>query len=341
MKKRGLTFAELLIALAILALVICGATVFLQSNLIFYRHQIAAVRAAFLGQQLLNTLPIASQPIQGQIEDFLYAAEFESTSQPEGAWIHLTFLQGKTKILKQSLWRSQQSRWVSVKNFEQGDWQQIEVDGLGQITGRVQERIATTDGQSLFWQGSKVYQSQQAFILEPRANPEGTQIAFLQQQGAETGVWVLDVTTRKATCWRSGDSITDPPCWLPDGDLLVCRGNQLVRLSKTYQRTLYEGPGQWLSSPTVSPEGGRVCFVCNPKEGNELYLLDLQTGKAKNISNSPEGEIRPLWSPHGERILFGIAPSAGGSHLACIHPDGSGRQDLQVIGSGNDWHWNP
>ncbi len=127
-----MTFAELLIALAVLALVICGSTLFLQSSLMYYRRQISAVRGALLGQDLLTRLPVVAA--RGEVENFTYSLDLEPTQQPVGVWLHLTLSQGRISILKQSRWRPLQKRWVSFQSFGSEEWKQIEVDGPGELT---------------------------------------------------------------------------------------------------------------------------------------------------------------------------------------------------------------
>ena len=54
---------------------------------------------------------------------------------------------------------------------------------------------------------------------------------------------------------------------------------------------------------------------------------------------TPEGEIRPLWSRDGLRLLYGVAPIAGGTRLFCVNADGTGLQDLHIVASGSNWKW--
>jgi len=330
-----LTFAELLIALAVLALVICGSTLFLQSSLMYYRRQISAVRGALLGQDLLNRLPVVAA--RGEVENFTYSLDLEPTQQPVGAWLHLTLSQGRILILKQSRWRPLQKRWVCFQPFGSEEWKQIEVDGPGELTMTGPVEMASSDGHALFWKGKTVYQSD-SWLSQPQVNPAGTKVAFLAMAGGEVEVWVWELASGRATCWQRGLQGSDPPCWLTQDSLLVCQaGRQLLSLSPKGQQVLYEGPG--LSAPAVSADGSQIAFISSANETNDIFVLDRPARKVKNITQSEDGEIRPLWSPQGDRILFGVAPVAGGSQLGCINADGSGRQDLHAVASGNHWHW--
>ena len=121
--------------------------------------------------------------------------------------------------------------------------------------------------------------------------------------------------------------------------VVLCQaGSRLLKLrSNSPAQVLYEGPR--LSAPAVSPDGAKIAFISSEDSTNEIFILTLSNHQAINITKSPEGEIRPLWSPQGDRILFALAPVAGGSALGCINPDGSGRQDLQTVAQGNRSDW--
>jgi len=336
MKRRGLTFAELLVALSVLALVACGSMIFLQSNLLWYKREILAVRAAFFGQDLLQRFPIETGSRRGQLQEFDYAVDVQANGQ--GAWLHLTFTQGKFTLLKQSLWRPLKPRQIVFQPFENEEWKEVEADGPGQQKLSIAKTDeASSQGGTLLWRGRPVLENS-AGVMQPQANADGSQIAFLSAGGSE--VWVYDRLHNRSECWQRGLQVFDPPSWLDSHSLIICQaGTQLIKLgNNSTPRVLYEGPG--LSAPSVSPDGKQIAFVATENATNEIFVMNLGTVRAINITHSPDGEIRPLWSPQGDRILFALAPIAGGSALCCINPDGTGRQDLQIVAQGNHFRWS-
>lgn len=309
--------------------------IFLQMNLLWYKRQIAAVRAAFLGQDLLQRFPIEAGSKQGKVEEFDYAVDVQTEAQ--GAWVHLTFTQGKYTLLRQSLWRPLKPRKIVFQAFESEDWKEIEADGPGQQKLFASSDEVSSQGSTLFWNGRPVLESP-AGVQQPEANADGSQIAFLSAGGSE--LWVFDRLHNRAECWQRGLQVIDPPRWLDSRSVVICQAsNQLLKLrSNSSPQILYEGPG--LSAPSVSPDGTKIAFISEENSTNEIFVLTLSNRQAVNISKSPDGEIRPLWSPQGDRLLFALAPVAGGSALGCINPDGTGRQDLQIVAQGNRWRWS-
>ena len=327
---------EILFAVALLALVTCGTAIFLQASLIYYRRESSAVRGALAGQFLLERLSISKESVRGGVDEFLYQVDFQPTAEPKGSWVEVRLYQENLKLTTLRRWKPSQTLWVEFCAFDSKEWSRIEVDGPGEEPGRLPGGVRV-EGNAIVFRGEKIHQDSWP-LFEPRLNSTQTQVAFLRQEGADCQVLTLDLKTRRSRCWRQAHPVTEPPCWLGPDELLICvAARQLVRIGPRSQEVLYEAEG--LSAPSLSPEGERLCFVSHPEDNHEIFLMDLRQKVTKNLTNSPEGEIRPLWSDRGDRILFGQASEAGGTKLGCIRPDGTGRQDLQVVATGNDWNW--
>lgn len=261
---------------------------------------------------------------------------FSRRDQPKGNWVEVRLFQENSKLTTLKGWKPSRALWVEFRSFESNEWSRIEADGPGEQPGRSPGGVRV-EGNAIVFRGEKVHQDSWP-LFEPRLNAAQTQVAFLRQEGADCQVWTVDLKTRRSRCWRQAYPVTEPPCWSGSDELLICvAARQFVRIGARSQEVLYEGEG--LSAPSLSPEGDRLCFVAHSEDNNEILLLDLRQKVTRNLTNSPEGEIRPLWSDRGDRILFGQASEAGGTKLGCIRPDGTGRQDLQVVASGNDWNW--
>ena len=49
---------------------------------------------------------------------------------------------------------------------------------------------------------------------------------------------------------------------------------------------------------------GEIAFESNQDGNWEIYLLDVQTGIAHNLTHSPADDFAPSWSPDGSSIVF-------------------------------------
>ncbi len=57
-------------------------------------------------------------------------------------------------------------------------------------------------------------------------------------------------------------------------------------------------------TPAVSPDGKRVAFASNRSGFWDLYLLDASTGNVTQLTDTPEYEGAPTWSPDGSFLAY-------------------------------------
>lgn len=317
--RRGFSFAEVLIALGILAMVLCGAMVFLQTNLVFYKRQLQGVGAAFWSQDLL----FRSSESHGRVGNFDYVI----TEANE--WLRLDLKQDSLALAHQVL-RKPVSRPLLYQDFETQEWLEVDAEGCSeQLLG--EGAVPTCEAGRVFWRGRQVYDHGSP-IRDPQLDESQKKIAF----ACGDQVWVLDLDQRKALCWFTAASPLQLLAWHTEDSLVVQEADRLMRVSVRRSQVVYEGT---LQQPSLSPDGHQIVFIEQREGTNDLVLYDRREKSARPIKSTPDGEIRPLWSRDWARILYGIAPTAGGTQLFCVNPDGSGTQDLHLVASGSNWKW--
>lgn len=339
MRPRGLSLMELLAAMAILALVVTGASVFLQSNLLFYRKQIAATRLALLCQDWLRSYPPERGSVAGSLAGYAYSLDVESTPQPAGYWLHLTFREGTVAVMSQSLWRTATRDRVLYQDFKEQSWVLAQVDGPA--TEATQGLVSPLEKRerAYYWKGHFLRSIDDGILLHPVESPDGQKLAYVVMKTVEGELWVQDARGKSRQCWMRGP-LRDAPTWLNGEALVVClAGEEFVEVSSRGQRFLLRGDG--LSAPAASPEGRIMAYVGRDRESgtDDIFVLDLKTRKTRNLTRSEEGEIRPLWSSDGSLLLFGLVTQGKGHSLYCMRANGSGLQDLEISASGLNWRW--
>jgi TolB protein len=111
---------------------------------------------------------------------------------------------------------------------------------------------------------------------DPRWSPDGTKIAF----------------KRKFPCCGGG---TPDGLWLMDPD-----GSHLSPLS-----TATSDPGDTFWNTAWSPDSRRLAFLADGvNSAYDVFVVNADGSGERNISNSPENEYWPSWSPDGGRIAF-------------------------------------
>ncbi len=63
--------------------------------------------------------------------------------------------------------------------------------------------------------------------------------------------------------------------------------------------------GAWNdTAPALSPDRTQLAFASDRSGFWDLYVMDLQSGEIKQITNSPEYDSAPSWSPDGQWLAF-------------------------------------
>ena len=147
-----------------------------------------------------------------------------------------------------------------------------------------------------------------------RWSPDGSEIVFLRDDGADTWIVVKDLSTGVETIAVDTDAIELDPSFGPDGSIWFASGQNgpigIWRLDRvTGEHTQQPSQGRVSRRPQVSPDGGRLLFK---QAVDQVVLRDLATGEDRVVF---EGEImsqmEPALSPDGLRVAY-QAPQAHG-----------------------------
>jgi len=56
--------------------------------------------------------------------------------------------------------------------------------------------------------------------------------------------------------------------------------------------------------PALSPDGNKIAFVAEQEEAYELFLLDIEQGEERMLTQTERQAFSPSWSPEGDYIAF-------------------------------------
>ena len=168
----------------------------------------------------------------------------------------------------------------------------------------------------------------------------------------QVGLFVAAADGRDERPLLASPDVDYNPTWSPDGAWLAFTSERdgsanlyRVRPNGTELERLTDSPA-FDDQAAFSPDGRQIVFVTSRANGTaDLWVLDLQTRRAKALTSGAGGDFRPAWSPDGTSIAFASdrgngLPFAHGRwehlHLVdiyLIHPDGSGLKRITRPGN--------
>src|SRR5205085_2671660 len=87
-------------------------------------------------------------------------------------------------------------------------------------------------------------------------------------------------------------------------------------------------------SPDISPDGKSIVFAGLVNAVGDIFLLDLESGAIKNLTNDPFGDYGPTWAPDGKSIVY-LARVSGNDKLFRLDL-ASGKKTQLTFGTHDD-----
>ena len=80
--------------------------------------------------------------------------------------------------------------------------------------------------------------------------------------------------------------------------------------------------------PTFSPDGSRIAFVTQRDGNPEIYVINADGTGATRVTNDPQTDGRPAFTPDGQSLVFHSSRTAGKLQIWTVNIDGTGLTQL-------------
>lgn len=141
-------------------------------------------------------------------------------------------------------------------------------------------------------------------------------------------------------------SISMMPVWTLDNKGLVYvnfKTNRPRLYTKTFggaERPLFPQFDQTYS-PAVNPKTGELLFSVTTDGKTDLFLGNMQNGKARKFAYLKSNQTSPAWSPFASEVLF-TSDRGGGPQIFVMGKDGSDMRRVTFMGRYNERaSWSP
>ncbi len=180
--------------------------------------------------------------------------------------------------------------------------------------------------------------------LTPAWSPDGSQIAYISEtpDNMNSGLYLMNADGSDPHQISNANDIYRDPIWSPDGQgVVLMHGYAQIVLVDTHNSAEH-----WLGvgfAPRISPDGKQVLYydsAPNNSPSDHLYVLNLATHIANDLTPGPDHDWDGKWSPDGRHIAF-TSTRNGKAAIYTMNADGSNQH--AITGSDNDVTpaWSP
>lgn len=148
----------------------------------------------------------------------------------------------------------------------------------------------------------------------PAWSPDGSTIAFSGYKDGQYDIFLYDVNTHQVRNLTDDAVYDGGPAWMPDGKSIILTSvvgkvGKLFRIDldnpeKRYQLTFGDGSD---TDPAITPDGKTLVFTSDRTGAQNIYSLNLETGRLEQQTNVVTGCYQPtvLTTSDGEtRIVY-------------------------------------
>jgi Tol biopolymer transport system component len=182
-----------------------------------------------------------------------------------------------------------------------------------------------------------------ALNWNPVWSPDGRYLYYVSDRGGSMNLWRVRIDEGSGRVSGEPEPVTTPSPW--SSLLSLSKSGRQILYATVDNRNLMErvdldprtfepaGPPRSVTEESkafrfldVSPDGKRIAFDTSvPQE--DLFILNVDGGEVRRLTDDPAKDRIPRWSPDGSRLIF-YSNRSGRFDLWSIRADGSGLEPV-------------
>ena len=189
---------------------------------------------------------------------------------------------------------------------------------------------------------------------ERPTTPTTYAIVFVRPQPASDGnadsnIWIMNSDGSNQTQLTSFTGEDRWPALSPDGSKVAYVSRRSGQLTLWVMNSDGTNPTQLpvsgnTQAPTWSPDGSQIAYANDSQDFWEVWVVNADGTNPRRLTTHAGAAGLASWSTNGQKLVYGVEPSAGYFDLYTINIDSSGQALLLSSSAGSSNHfpaWSP
>jgi WD40-like Beta Propeller Repeat/Bacterial Ig-like domain (group 2) len=172
--------------------------------------------------------------------------------------------------------------------------------------------------------------------IQPSLSPDRTRIVYSSNRGGTYDLYLMDADGGNVRRLTTDPGNEGDPVWTPDGSRIVYTSAPKGGQPQLHTLKPDGKPGQALTAPpgehhsaAISSDGRTLAFVSTRDGNQEIYLMPLDGGAARRVTETRRRDSQPRFLPNGD-LLF-VAERSGSKGSRVVRRTGAAGAERTVL----------